>query len=102
MLPTTKVKMFLLFVASICGLCAEVNLEPSTAGVPQAKPALDFATYRARVEPIFLKQRQNGTRCYDCHSVIATRLRLEQLAPGSSSWTEEQSRKNFEVVSQLI
>jgi YVTN family beta-propeller protein len=102
MLCTTKVKPFLLFVAGVCGLCAGVNPEPSTAGVPQAKAALDFAAYRARVEPIFLKQRQNGARCYDCHSVISTRLRLELLAPGSSSWTEEQSRKNFEAVSQLI
>src|SRR3981081_1106077 len=30
-------------------------------------PTLDFETYRTRVEPIFLKQRQDGGRCYDCH-----------------------------------
>jgi YVTN family beta-propeller protein len=102
MLCTLKVKPFLLFIASVCGLCAEINLAPFAAGVPQAQSSLDFETYRARIEPIFLKQQQNGARCYDCHSVIVTRLRLEQLAPGSSSWTKEQSRKNFEVVSQLI
>jgi len=64
--------------------------------------ALDFETYRTRVEPIFLKQRQDGVRCYDCHSVLSTPLRLKVLSPGSSSWTEEQSRQNFEVVSQLV
>jgi YVTN family beta-propeller protein len=102
MLCTTKVKLLLLFAASVCGLYAAICFELSAAGAPQARSSLDFAAYRARIEPIFLMQRQNGARCYDCHSVIATRLRLEQLAPESSSWTEEQSRKNFEAVSRLI
>jgi YVTN family beta-propeller protein len=62
---------------------------------------LDFETYRTRIEPIFLKQRENGPRCYDCHSTLNTRLRLEQLSKGNSAWTEGQSRKNFEVVVQL-
>jgi len=73
---------------------------PQQSGDRQAA-ALDFETYRTRIEPIFLKQRENGVRCYDCHSVLNTRLRLEPLSAGNSSWTEEQSRKNFEVVLQL-
>jgi YVTN family beta-propeller protein len=70
----------------------------------QAAPAspLNFEVYRSRIEPIFLKQRPSGMRCYDCHSAIATRLRLQPLAQGNSSWTEEQSRQNFEAVSQLV
>jgi YVTN family beta-propeller protein len=63
---------------------------------------LDFDTYRTRVEPIFLKQRENGVRCYDCHSTLITRLRLEPLPAGSSSWTEAQARKNFAAVLQLV
>jgi YVTN family beta-propeller protein len=63
---------------------------------------LDFETYRTRIEPIFLKRRDAGVRCYDCHSTLTTRLRLEALAPGSSSWTEDQSRKNFAFVRELI
>jgi YVTN family beta-propeller protein len=61
-----------------------------------------FERYRTQVEPIFLKQRENGVRCYDCHSTVNTRLRLEQLPAGSAVWTEEQSRKNFEGVLQLV
>jgi YVTN family beta-propeller protein len=102
MLRIAKVSLLLPFIAAVCCLCAEINLAPSAVGAPQAKSSLDFETYRARIEPIFLKQRQNGARCYDCHSVIATRLRLEPLAAGSSSWTGEQSHKNFETVSQLV
>ncbi len=67
----------------------------------QAEP-LNFATYRANIEPIFLKLRENGLRCYNCHSALATRLRLEPFSSGSSSWSEEQSHKNFEFVRQLV
>src|ERR1700730_1873641 len=69
----------------------------STAG-----SSLDFQVYRARIEPIFLKQREGGIMCYNCHSVLSTRLRLQPMSSGSTSWTEEQSRRNFEVVSQLV
>src|ERR1700688_735775 len=64
--------------------------------------SLDFKTYRARIEPIFLKMRQGNVRCYDCHSVINTGLRLQPLTAGDSTWSEEQSRQNFEVVSRLV
>src|SRR5260370_3826466 len=81
------------------GVLAHVDQESGgAAGVP----AVDFETYRTRVEPIFLKQRQDGVRCYDCHSVLSTRLRLQPLSPGSSSWTQEQSHQNFETVLKLV
>ncbi len=75
-----------------------------TTSAPVA--ALDFEYYRTRVEPIFLKARQpnegSGNACATCHTKIATRLRLQPLAPGATSWTAEQSRNNFAVVSRLI
>src|SRR5882672_7210219 len=83
-------------------LGALARADQSAGGAGQVQPSLDFETYRIRIEPIFLKPRQGGVRCYDCHSMLATRLRLEPLSAGSSTWTEEQSRKNFEVVAQLI
>jgi hypothetical protein len=69
---------------------------------PAAGSSLDFQVYKTRIEPIFLKPREEGVRCYDCHSVTNTRLRLQPLSPGSASWTEEQSRLNFETVSKLV
>jgi YVTN family beta-propeller protein len=80
----------------------KTNLNRAAAGAGQAEAPLDFEVYRSRIEPIFLKKRANGMRCYDCHSMMVTRLRLEPLLVGSSSWTEEQSRKNFAAVSQLV
>lgn len=74
----------------------------ASGGPEQVRSALDFEAYRTRIEPIFLKKRKGGMRCYDCHSILATRLRLLPLPPGSASWTEDQSRRNFGVVSNLV
>ena len=63
---------------------------------------LSFQTYRTQIESVFLKTRPSGVRCYDCHSTLNTRLRLLPLSDGASSWTEGQSRQNFEVVSHLV
>ena len=64
--------------------------------------SLDFATYRAKVEPIFLKKREGHARCVVCHAGAGNAFRLQPLAPGATTWTEEQSRQNFEAVSKLV
>src|SRR5882762_2890898 len=108
-LKTAKVVMFLIAALSGLLLAARELAKAAPAASPNqadstapAQSSLDFETYRTRIEPIFLKTREGGVRCYDCHSVLATHLRLEPLSAGSSSWTEEQSRRNFEVVSRLV
>jgi hypothetical protein len=69
----------------------------------QAEEELSYEVFKAQVEPIFLKRRPGHTRCYVCHEASNKRaFRLEKLAPGAAFWTEEQSRKNFEIVSGLI
>jgi hypothetical protein len=67
-----------------------------------AAPALDFEYFKNRVEPVFLQKRDGHTRCYVCHAESNNNFRLEKLSPGNSTWTDEQSRKNFEVVSKLV
>ena len=78
---------------------------PNAAQPPQ-NPAqsapLDFKAYRTQIESVFLKPRSGGVRCYDCHSTLSTRMRLQPLSDGASSWTEAQSRENFAVVSRLV
>jgi hypothetical protein len=70
--------------------------------VPRAAPSLDYQFFTQRVEPVFLKKRAGHTRCYVCHSESNNAFRLEKLAPGASSWSEEQSRRNFENASTLV
>ena len=71
-------------------------------------PGLSFEFYRAHVEPIFLARRAGHARCYACHALGAgegnapAAMRLEILSPGSTTWTEEQSRKNFDAVRKKV
>jgi hypothetical protein len=69
---------------------------------PRAAPVLDFGFFQARVEPIFLEKRAGHARCYTCHVESNNAFRFERLAPGASAWSEEQSRRNFEMVSRLV
>jgi hypothetical protein len=75
----------------------------ASASAASSQPAkLDYAFFKDRVEPIFLQKREGHTRCYVCHSENNSALRLERLPAGATFWTEEQSRKNFDVVSALV
>ena len=60
---------------------------------PPVRPVLDFAFFKERVQPIFLKKRPGHARCVVCHDHRIPPL--EPLAPGAATWSEEQSRKNF-------
>ena len=73
-----------------------------TTPASPAESTLKYEVFKTRIEPVFLKDRGNGVRCVNCHSVLPTRLHLQPLASGATSWTEEQSKENFEVVSQLV
>src|SRR5437660_5421324 len=67
-----------------------------------AAPALDYDAFKSKIEPIFLQKREGHTRCYVCHAESNNAFRLERLAPGASTWSEEQSRENFEMASLLV
>ncbi|PYT07278.1 MAG: hypothetical protein DMF60_07455 [Acidobacteria bacterium] len=60
-------------------------------------PSLDFEFFKAKIQPIFTTKRAGNARCVSCHST-GTPMRLQPLAPGNATWTEEESRKNFDVV----
>ncbi len=64
--------------------------------------SLDFEDYRTHVEPIFLKKRPGHARCVVCHAGSNNAFRLQPLSAGSTTWTAEQSRRNFEIVSRLV
>ncbi|HZP48346.1 MAG TPA: hypothetical protein VFB07_07430 [Vicinamibacterales bacterium] len=67
----------------------------------QAAPELDFAAYRSKVEPLLLEKRPGHARCVVCHST-GTAFRLQPLAKGQTTYTEEQSQKNFEMVKKFV
>jgi len=68
-----------------------------------AAQSLDYEYFKARVEPIFLTKRPGHVRCVVCHSERSNNsFKLETIASGNKFWTEEQSRRNFAVVSHLV
>ena len=65
-------------------------------------PKLDYEFFKSRVEPIFLTKRPEHARCYVCHVESSNAFHLEKLSANASGWSEEQSRRNFEMVSILV
>jgi YVTN family beta-propeller protein len=84
---------------------ASVSAAQATA--PPAA-ALDYESFKTQVQPIFLARREGHARCYACHALGAgegnapNAMRLQPLSSGSTTWNEEQSRKNFEAVRQKV
>ena len=64
-------------------------------------PSLNYEYFKTQVEPVFLKKRPGHARCVACHATNNAPLKLVPLAPGETSWTEEESRKNFELVKRV-
>jgi hypothetical protein len=77
---------------------------PASGGASASaqEPTLDYEFFKTRVEPIFLKKRPNHARCYTCHEEANHAFKLTKLSPGNTTWTEDESRRNFDTVSQLV
>ena len=70
--------------------------------VARAAATLDYDFFKARVQPIFLEKRAGHAPCAMCHAEANNMLHLEKLPDGQNTWTEEQTRKNFETVSKIV
>jgi hypothetical protein len=81
---------------------ATIAVALPTAGSAEPKTVLDYGFYKSRVEPIFLAKKEGHTRCVVCHSDSNNNFHLEKLGPAANAWTEEQSRRNFEMVAKLV
>src|SRR5947208_2284377 len=59
--------------------------------------ALDFEFFKTRIQPILTAKRPGHARCVSCPSTCSP-MRLQPLVAGRAAWTEEESRKNFDVI----
>lgn len=66
----------------------------------ETRPTLDFAFFKERVQPIFLKKRPGHARCVVCHDHRSPQL--QPLSTGAATWTDEQSRQNFAIWKQFV
>jgi len=113
---TSGVSPSLLFFVAVCSMgfrtpgqapsseapvAKNYSAAPATAS-PSSRNALDFEFFKTKVEPIFLKARAGHAPCYGCHVLENREFHLETLSPGSRTWTDEQSRLNFENVLEEV
>ena len=73
---------------------------PTTGPSNLPETVLLFDYFRGKVQPIFLAKREGHARCISCHAG-ATGMRLQPIAAGAATWSEEDSRKNFEAVTRF-
>lgn len=77
--------------------------QPASAP-PAAASGLDYEMFKAEIQPMFTRKREGLVRCVQCHGRGAGTGGLLIIPPseGTTSWTEEQSRKNFDAVSRAV
>jgi hypothetical protein len=94
-----------MYTAVLCWglmLVAMVGQQPAPpSAASNAAASLDYEFFKAKVQPIFLNKRPGHARCISCHGA-GTPLRLQPLSPGSTTFTEEQSRQNFEAIQRVV
>src|SRR5919201_1859205 len=76
-------------------------LATMAAGQSPPQAPLDFEFFKTRVQPIFTAKRPGHARCISCH-IAGTPLRLQPLDPGSNTWSDEASRKNFDAMKRVV
>ena len=95
--------LVLLIVAMLAGRPVVVHAQRADSA---AGTSLDFNYFRDKVQPIFLAKRPGHGRCVSCHQSEpgggGGSAYLQPFDSGKTTWTEEQSRKNFEAVSRLV
>jgi YVTN family beta-propeller protein len=79
------------------------TLPPARAqeGANAKAAALDYEYFKNNVQPIFLAKRPGHARCVSCH-IEGTPMRLQALSPGATTWNDEQSRKNYDLIRQRV
>jgi hypothetical protein len=82
------------------GQLSQANGQPASSS--NSSPSLNFEFFKAKVEPVFLAKREGHTRCVVCHSINNAPLHLVPLSPGSTTWNDQQSRQNFELVQRVV
>jgi len=71
------------------------------AAAPGTAAKLDYDFFKNKVQQVFLTKREGHARCVVCHTINNAPFHLVPLSPGATTWNEEQSRQNFELVQRV-
>ena len=89
-----------LVVAAAASL-SQAESAPAAPAAAANASGLDYNFFKTRVQPVFTTKRAGHTRCVVCHTQNNAPFHLVPLSPGSTTWNEEQSRRNFELVKRV-
>ena len=91
-------------LVSFLGLSIVGAASPQAQAAPGGQaPKLSYEIFRDKVQPILMSPRKGNARCTACHARVGGgNTYLEPLPPGSTTPTEEQTKRNFERVSRLV
>jgi hypothetical protein len=98
---TTTVALVALMLAGLLS-ANPTGFAPAASQQPKAPVTLSYEYFKTKVQPIFLTKRPGHARCIACHGQETTPLDLQPLPPGRTTWTEEESRRNFEAVRHVV
>jgi len=91
--------LVLMLFASVAGVLYAQQPQPSGSS---GRPTLDYDYFKSRVQPILGATRPGHTRCVTCHAKFpAPGFHMEAPGP-NGTWTEAQTRQNFEAVSRRV
>jgi hypothetical protein len=88
-------------VRNAVAIAAVSALALASAAVCDAA-SLDYDYFKAKVQPIFLAKRPGHAPCVMCHAEANNMLRLQKLPHGQGTWSDEDTRKNFDTVSKIV
>jgi hypothetical protein len=80
-------------------MMALLGQQPASSSTSSA--SLSYDVFKTKVQPIFAAKRGNHARCITCHT-RSSGFRLQPLSPGATTWTEEQTQKNFEAAKRMV
>ena len=81
------------------GSLSQVQSAPAASSATSA--SLNYEFFKTKVQPVFLTKRAGHTRCVACHTSNNAPFHLVRLSPGSTTWNEEQSRQNFQLIQRV-
>jgi hypothetical protein len=89
-------------MTNVIAASAALLVAAMVAAQQPAAPALDYDYFKKNVQPVFVKQRTGHARCVACHTNPgAPVFGMEPLAKGSTTWSEEDAKKNFAAVQKI-
>jgi hypothetical protein len=97
----TRILLSFVTVVGAVAVSGMGDTAAQTGTSSQPGRSLDYEFFKTRVQPIFVARRPGHARCVACH-IAGTPLRLQPLAAGSTTWSEEDSRRNFEAVRRFV